>query len=836
MKRLNAVVLAMLCQGGLGVATAQDAIEAQSPPESVPASPPESQAALPSIPVDPVAEPAAPEPTRATGSRLIEEVIVTAQRREENIKDVPISISAFSPDFLEAKGVVAQQDLPKVTPGLTIGSPVGFATAYIRGVGSDAFILADPLVVTYIDGVYFPASTTQFQEFGDVEQVEISKGPQGTLFGRNALGGVISITSKSPSLTDVEGKFKTSYTAFTGSDASRNARNASGFVSIPLHETFAFSVSALVGENDPYYDVQVGPVGDRKQVRGGDSYAYRIKTLWQPTEDFNLKLNVYRSYTNDPQRNVGIQTNPSALGGGVGDVNLLLQPQDPFKGGTLNDVPYSRDRTLNYFGSIDWSLDLMKVQVLGARQRILAERNADFDGTPLPIAYFEDVDRPGDPYRRPFFSNSTSGEIRFLSNDSAPDWLELVGGLYYYEQKSGVGGANFVATGSDLSLGQIAGVQVPGLQQAYADTILPALQILGLEVLPTGVNLALRGGLKEKAESIYGQGTVKFTDWVSLTLGARYQQTKRSVLFADQLLYVSENVQIPIQQNSGADNPDYRAKTSSTDPKAVLSFHPGSGLLGKDPLVYVSYQTATVGSTFNTVSLLQPPTPTKGTKITAYEGGLKTFLFDRINFDAAVFYYKQDDPQTQVVSLQSGGAVHFENAGGIETKGAEFSIVAPVLPSLTADGLVMTLGVSYLDSTYSSYPNASGFDELTGVYSNNYDFSGNRVVQTPKFTVAAGLNQTFQFDNGTLDFGVDYYYNDGYFFLAQNSKISEVPHYQTVGLTASYLYQPWDVRINVFGRNILNEEYLAGRFVNDFGVIDYATQKSSVGISLQWEF
>ena len=786
------------------------------------------------IPVEQAVEqaPAAEAAPAASKSRLVEEVIVTAQRREENIKDVPISISAFSPEFLEAKGVSAQQDLPKITPGLTVGAPVGFATTYIRGVGSDAFILADPLVVTYIDGVYFPASTTQFQEFGDIEQIEIAKGPQGTLFGRNALGGVISVKSKNPSLVKPEGSFKTSYTAFTGTDSSRGAYNSSGFLSIPLTDTFAFSVSGLFGHTDPYYPTMVGPANNSRLIPDGDSYAYRLKALWQPLDSLTFKLTFYRSYTNDPQRNVGIQTNPSLLGGSAAEsLNLLLQPQDPFKGGTLSDFPASRDSTENVFGSIDWALPWMDVQVLAADQTIAAERNADFDGTAVPLAYFEDVDREGDSYRRPFFSDGQSFELRLLSNESAPDWFELVGGIYLYDQESGVGGANFIGGGSDLSLGIIAGIEVPGLRDFY-DNVLAEL----LPVAPTGVNLALNGGLKEKADSVYAQGTVHFTDWASLTLGARYQEIKRSVLKAYQGVFIDSDTVFTIRDVNGQDDPQYRTSFNSFDPKAVVSFRPTTEWLGREPLLYLSYQTASIGSTFNTVSLLQAPTFTKGSELTAYEAGFKSFLLDRVNFDAAVFYYDQKNPQTQVVSLQTGGAVRFENAGGIETYGGEMSVVAPILSELTADGLVMTLGVAYLDSTYSSYKNASGFDETTGVYSGNNDFSGNRVVQTPEWTVSFGLNQTIQFDSGTLDFGIDYYYNDGYFFLAQNSPNSEVGSYETVGVTASYLHGASNVRVSVFGRNIFDEEYLNGRFVNDFGVIDYAAQKSSYGVSLQWSF
>jgi iron complex outermembrane receptor protein len=267
----------------------------------------------------------------------------------------------------------------------------------------------------------------------------------------------------------------------------------------------------------------------------------------------------------------------------------------------------------------------------------------------------------------------------------------------------------------------------------------------------------------------------------------------------------------------------------------VLAFRPSPGIAGDDPLIYLSYQTASIASNFNTVSLLQAPTKISGSELKAYELGFKTHFFEVMNFDTAFFYYKQKNPYTQVVSLQSGGAVHFENAQGIETKGWEASLVTPLLPSID-DGLVLTFGTCYLDSTYSSYKNASGFNETTGVYSNNYDATGNRVVQTPKWTVSAGLNQTIDFDNSSIDFGIDYYYNDGYFFLAQNSSKSEVPSYETIGVTASYKYNPWALRISVFGRNLTNEKYLNGRFVNDFGVIDYAAYKSTAGVNVQWDF
>lgn len=787
------------------------------------------------IPVAALPAPAA-KPKPKSGNRLIEEIVVTAQKREEDIKDVPISIASFSADYLGAKGVVAQQDLPKITPGLTFSAPVGFATAYIRGIGSDAFILADPLVVTYIDGVYFPASTTQFQDFGAVEKVEIDKGPQGTLFGRNALGGVIAISTKDPSLSAPTAYINTTYISYTGTSASRFAQNTSAAFGIPLiNDKMALGFSGLYNINDPYYDQRVGPSGDHRRIDGGHAYAIRGKFLWAPTDDSKIKLNVYKYFQTDPQRNFAVNSQPSATGQAGG-----VTAQDPFKGGDIDGVPLSSDKGLTYFGSGDLNTRFVTIQALTSYQKISAIRNFDFDSSTQPIAYFEAIDDP--PNKKPFFANNYSGELRFLSNESAPDWLNLVGGIYYFNQDSGVAKADFQGAGTNLAQGVIAGQTVPGLAELFGP-------LAAATPIPQGAQLVLGGGLNDESIAFYTQGNVKFTDWVSLTLGGRYQADKRFILYADQGVNLNDGTQRLFFHYSGVndemkdgsintfDHRDYRTSTYDFDPKVSLNFTPADGFLGTQPLIYLNYQTASTGNIFNAISLFDAPTLAIGSKITAYEAGFKTVLFDNlVSLDTSVFHYTEDNAQTQVVSLQSGGAVHFENAPKLRIVGGDFAILAQILPSLTDGGLVLTLSAAYLDSKYVSYPNASGFDEQTGQYSATNDFSGNRVVQTPKLTANAGLNQTFKTAGGPLEFGADIYYNSGYFFLAQNTSNTKQSAYKTVGLTVSYLYERWNTRVSAFGRNVLNEKYFNARFTNDFGTDDFPAQLSTYGLTLRWDY
>ena len=132
-------------------------------------------------------------------SRLLEEVIVTAQKREEDSQDIPIMISAFSGDKLDALGVESTADLQKITPGLTFTYTYGYTVIYMRGVGTDAFLPnADPSIATYIDGINIGPSQGKQDTLGPVERVEVLKGPQGTLFGRNATGGAINMITADP--------------------------------------------------------------------------------------------------------------------------------------------------------------------------------------------------------------------------------------------------------------------------------------------------------------------------------------------------------------------------------------------------------------------------------------------------------------------------------------------------------------------------------------------------------------------------------------------------------------------------------------------------------------
>ena len=255
-----------------------------------------------------------------------------------------------------------------------------------------------------------------------------------------------------------------------------------------------------------------------------------------------------------------------------------------------------------------------------------------------------------------------------------------------------------------------------------------------------------------------------------------------------------------------------------------------------EPLLYLSWQQAIKGSSYNVVNITDSPDYVKPEEMEAYEAGIKTRLFDGlVTFNFAVFDYDIKNPQVQFVSFLKGGVVSFENAGRAKVQGAEFDVVAQLLPSLT-DGLVLTASAVTLDPKYTSYERGSGYDEATGLLRTNLDFSGNQIVRSPKFSGTVGLSQTIQTGIGPFELGADYFHTSKIYFLAQNSDFSKQGAYGVIGARISYLYEPWNIRLTVFGKNIGNERYVNSLVLTDFGRNEARAPLSIYGVRLNWDF
>ncbi|MHA7834271.1 MAG: TonB-dependent receptor [Algiphilus sp.] len=762
-------------------------------------------------------EPVQPS-TPARRGRAIEEIVVTAQKREQSLSDVPVSVQAFSGDQLAAAGALNNLDLPKITPGLTVTQQVGYTTTYLRGVGSDAFLLADPSVVNYIDGIYFPFALTLVQDFGAVERVEVLKGPQGTLFGRNALGGAINVVTEDPNTETFGASLQTVYSLHEGDEERSKTR---AHANVPITDWLAFSVSGIYNSNERHVN---GRINARPDNPGGDGLprdrdrAGRAKVRLVPTDWLDINLGAYRLERDGIGTLYSVNTEPSLLGQLVG-----IQPQDPFAGENNEDV-FTDNVGTTYYGEVALDAHWFDIKLLGSDQLIESFQNYDFDGSSSPLALFE-VD--------PAFADVQTAELQVTSNGNTwgASHFEWIFGAYYFRSTQGLLGFLQAAT-TNLDDGLIAGIELPEPLLSIVDGLVGNLPV------PSGA-IDFVGLIDTESVAYFGQGTLDIFDWLDVTLGARFQEEERILNESSAGLRTTggQTVPIPGQSFSGVDDPAFRDTTTSFDPKVALNFRPGWSWLGLDPLAYVSWQTATKSSTFNVVNLIDDPEFVDPEKIEAWEVGYKTRFFGgltQLNF--ALFDYTIENQQVQFVSLLQGGAVTFENAAEASIQGAEFQLVTRILPSIFGD-LTLNAGGAYLDSVYESFPNGSGFNENTGLLTTNNDFSGNRVVRTPRFSGNAGLTQSFSnVFAGNLEVGVSYYYNSGFFYLAQNTSNVEEDAYDLLDARISYSHGASGVRVSAFASNLLGSEYNISRFPNDFGTNDAPAPKRTFGIRLNYDY
>lgn len=759
----------------------------------------------------PAAAAAAP---RRSSSRMVEEIIVTAQKREENVQDVPITIQAFSEGMLDAMGVQTTQDLQLITPSLNYGEFVGYSIIFMRGVGTDAFLTADPSIATYVDGVYLPFSFGQTSDFGSIERVEVLKGPQGTLFGRNAVGGAIAVYTADPDTEEATLDLSQSYARFNDAVTKVTAN-------IPITDNFAVSVSGNYHRNDLYYhgiygtdpSSEVGPREYGPEISRG----FRVKALWRPTEEIDVMGAFAYNDFNGYSTSITPNTQPT----------IIAQAALALTAPNYNYPPRDYEANLNeaglgyfsrlFYGRIGYHPGPIDIKLSGSHQYTGNYQFYDFDGSMARLAEFDSAQGDGSGVE------ATTAELQLTSNGETPfsDVFQWVAGAYYFDSQAGF------RKPATLYLNIVD--PVTNLIQNLAST--PLFQNFTLlrnilQQAPTG-RIGFTSGVATNSVSGYAQGTLRVTDWASLTLGGRYQVEKR----------VANESGTWLEQHDGSfinliDRAEQSSTTESFSPKVSLEFRPTDGLM-----IYTSYQEATKSGTYNTVNIYDAIDYVEPETMKAYEIGAKTDLIEGLRFNIAAWYYEQKDLQTQFVSLLKGGAVSFETAGAARSKGVEFDMNWLLVPSLV-DDLVFVASGAYVDAIYTDYDDASGFNQVTGLLAVNQDFTGNRVPQAAKFTGSIQLNKTFQVPSlsSTIELGGDVYYNSGFYWTAQNTEKSKQEAYDTLGAHVSWFHEPSETRVTVFGTNLLDERYNRQEFTVDFGVFQYQAAPIEYGIRIEKSF
>ena len=340
----------------------------------------------------------------------LQEIVVTAERREESVQKAPLTIQVIGADALRESGITSAVDISKLTTGVQIGVGGSSTQIYVRGVGDFAFNpLANPGVAFNVDGVYIARPDGLGGNFYDVARVEVLKGPQGTLYGRNANGGSINVITNEAQLNETSGDFNVEYGNF-------NLSHTDGAVNLPIGDTAAIRIAANAVHRSGYLSD-----GTNDDVQQGG----RVRFKWEPTDDLTLRLN----------------TDYSHIGGDNGGYTYLpRQPgQDPWLG-------VGSPAAIAYRGSFPPLGPLLDTSIPDTRQDTKIWGISGQIDLRLPFATltvlpaFRDTDvyslsYPGFRYEQPNKARESTLETRL--GDSAPGLTWVVGGYFFHETGTG---------------------------------------------------------------------------------------------------------------------------------------------------------------------------------------------------------------------------------------------------------------------------------------------------------------------------------------------------------------------------------------------------------------
>ncbi|MBV61249.1 MAG: hypothetical protein CMH65_08110 [Nevskiales bacterium] len=722
-------------------------------------------------------------------------IVVTAQKRDERSRDVPMAVAAFSERDMDTLGVDNPLDLPRVMPGLVYNDFVGFSVIYLRGVGTDQFLPSgDSSVTTYIDGIYTPFAHALAQQFGKIERIEVLKGPQGTLYGRNSTGGAINVVTQAPG--------REPGLALSAQLGNFDARMFKAYVSGGIGDRVRVGLSLLDDRRSSYYRRPASstrePFAD-ETARGG-----QLRVDWDIADTLALDLSAVRTLQDSagtalvsafdtkplfrllvPESGADYQADP--------DVSPRLRAE--------NDLVYARLR---------WSPTPFDVKLSASHQDVTTLTQFDFEGTPTPLATF----RPTDMGAR-----TTTAELQLLSNDGSllSDRIAWTAGYYFFQGRD----AGFRDVKFSLAESLTDPLIAPPL--AAVDQL---LDLVGLPLgVPDGVDLYVNGLVDTLSHSVYGQLRWSLGETIGLTLGGRYLWESRRLTESQVALMNADDTPSDIRVPFAPRRRSYR----NFSPKVVLDHRTAGG-----SLLYASWQRGYKTGTFNVLNLLKPPSEVQPEFITTYEIGLKGEALDgRLNFGLAGFYNRIRDLQVLVLSLQSSGAVTLENAPETAIEGVEADIEWLPLPR-ALPGLLLKAGAMALHGRYTDYPEGSGFDPQTGLFRSGLDFTGNRTVRTPDLSATLGMRYRRHAPGGEMTFAASASFSDGYDFDAQN--VARQSPYRTLQAQLTYAHARSGLSLSVFGENLTDDRVWLNQFQTDFNTVGTLGPPRLYGARLAFEF
>lgn len=714
----------------------------------------------------------------ASSATTLEEVVVTAQKRAESVQDIPVAVSALDESALQQSGFDGVEDLSFLVPSLQFGNygPVTFLN--IRGIGSaDVFAGSDPGVAMHIDGVYIGRPVGALFNAFDTERVEVLRGPQGTLYGRNATGGSINLITKKPA-DELGGRLE----ATLGEYSLRRLRGA---INIPVSDSVRGRLVAFNEDRDGFTANTV--VGG---TEGNDLDNYGMRGHLDIDLSDNASLLLSAAYVDiggvgaqpeqrDPN-STGLLNPPINFLVGAGIVPPLAPgiPADlafytnPDGSAPINDLrPFiegkdAAESTENQFtllsATLDWQFENFSIKSITGYAETEYLSVQDTDSTPAANVLHIPEEQ----------SEQFSQEIQIISNGEGP--LRWIGGLYYFKEDavrfSAVEGPRADAIRDLFLTNNFSLGGGPGFNEEYA--------------------FRVGGTVDTKSYAVFAQGAYDVSDQLAVTLGLRYTDDEKQGL--------NQNIQFgPLILTP-----------SSTDSQEVTGKLAIDYQVNDDVLLYGSFSRGYKSGGISQVSL-DPVTATFNPEfVDTIEIGYKSQLWDVLQLNAAIYTSDYTDLQTNAFGANGpqGG-----NAGAASIEGFELEWKWLINDVWAFDG-----SFAYTDGSYDELLSLDPLDQFQtgGVL----DYSGNSLPRTPEITYNLGLKGSWELnDGGSVSARLDGSFTDEIFYEFTNRPESRTDDYYNMNFRLMWVSASEKYNAEFYATN-LTDEIQEGNLLLGFGV------------------
>lgn len=708
------------------------------------------------------------------------EVVVTAQRRQENLQDVPISVAAISAESASLLGVTDPQNLSQLVPGFYFSRQASGSTPFVRGVGTlSTFVGNEPSVAFFVDDTYIPTGNAAIFEFNNIEGVEMLKGPQGTLFGRNATGGVIHVHTRDPSLSEASADISVGY-------GNYDTTALQFYGSVPLSDTVAVNLTAFSTDQEEGWGTNFV---DGSDVYTNDSWGARAKLLIEPSNTLSMLLALTHSERLSDQ-GMALRVAPGMFGHGN------------YSGEALGLGFYDGAVNLNNF--YDTTYDQLSFRLdhdmgVATFRSITAYSEAD--------THFE-LDLDASPTNRTFaavdnWAHTFTQEFQLLSpSDSQVSWIL---------------GAYIMIDESFFGLNAI-GTSIPG------SATVPGGQGAG--------NYNFEDSTQDtESYSAYAQVTTEIVPDTNLTIGVRYTSDTREESGGSSYIGAADGTPFvfpgPVPAPGPAASPEFGSETEFT---AVTGRIALDHRFTDDFMGYIAYNRGfksgvynLAGYAFNTTAPLPPADPEV---LDAYTIGFKSEWFDnRLRFNVEGYYYEYTNIQVQNNVPPPNVGTVLVNGGAATIQGVDID-----LSYAATQNLIVSFSANVQEGSYDEFNNGPTFFPLPPntpiaipagcpagtVYpadSNNgsaqlaCSLAGNDTVLTPPLSTTLSVIYTLPTSAGDFDFSASWSHGGDFYFEPDNISFSRQPTYDLINASVRWTSPSESFDIRLWGNNLLEEEY-----------------------------